>query len=130
MWRLGLINDREFGPRLGGRLAGKSDCLAIAIKQTPPARIWIQMQALPSCDLQIRISADLNQMIAFRQFAGQQLFIAQHLAVAHERWKIAVRGWSQTPAFRSQAGREVLILKRRKHIGKGAFDGQAMVSQE
>ena len=87
------------------------------------------MQALSCCDLQIRIGADLNQMMSIHQFAGQQLLIPKHFAVADDSREVAVRGRRNPPAFRSQTCGEILIFKGWKDIGKWSFHRKAMFTE-
>ena len=87
------------------------------------------MQGLPGDNVKIRIGTNLHQMLPLQQFAGDQLFVAEHFAVAHLSGKIAVCGRGDAPAFRSKSGSEVLILEGRKDVGEGTFHRQAMLAE-
>ena len=83
------------------------------------------MKTAARIDSQGGVGAHLHQMITIQQSAGDDLFVAQDLAVARISGKIAIGGGSDMEMLGPDAGRERPAFQCRQSVSHGSCGCQA-----
>ena len=91
-------------------LQWSTDCFTIRIKHPPTCGVRVEVDGIAGIDVDLRRTSDLDELIIIQEPTGEDLLIAQTLAMAHLGLEISVRCWCQMPVFRPQSCGEVLAF--------------------
>ena len=78
-----------------------TDRFSICVKQPPARRVRVEVDGIAGADVDLRCSSDLDELITIQESTGQDLLIAQTLAMAHFGLKVPVRCRCQMPVLGS-----------------------------
>ena len=88
-----------------------TDRFSIRLEQPPACGVRVEVDGIAGSDVDLRCSSDLDeQILTIQELAGEDLLIAQTLAMAYLGLEIPVRCRCQMPVFRPQSCGEVLAF--------------------
>ena len=87
-----------------------TDRFSIRLEQPPACGVRVEIDGIAGLDVDVRLTSDLDELIPIHEPTGEDLLIAQTLAMAHLGFEISVRCWCQMPVFRPQSCGEVLAF--------------------